>query len=343
MRKRTPEFDNILRAFRGEAPTRPTLFELYMNMPLYEAANGCRFQGGGMLEELAFTADAFAALGYDYVTAKACAMVFPTRSQEHRQSISLNDGGMVTDWESFERYAWPDPDRYDYSHLRSIEGHLSDGMKVMVMGPGGVLENVTAIVGYETLCYMLYEEPELVQALFGEVGKRLYRYYERALDFGAVGFLSSNDDWGFNTQTFLSPGAMREYVFPWHRRFVTLAHEAGRPILLHSCGNLGQVMEDVIGMGFDAKHSFEDGIQPVEEAYEQWQGRICIAGGIDVDFICRETEAAVAARVRAMIERTSDRGGYLVGTGNSVPEYMPQSKYLAMVKEAIGYDPIQST
>jgi uroporphyrinogen decarboxylase len=40
-----------------------------------------------------------------------------------------------------------------------------------------------------------------------------------------------------------------------------------------------------------------------------------------------------------MMDRTEKRGGYLIGTGNSVPAYMPQNKYLAMVKEAIGYDP----
>ena len=76
-------------------------------------------------------------------------------------------------------------------------------------------------------------------------------------------------------------------------------------------------------MGFGSKHSFEDSIQPVEEAYEQWNGRICIAGGLDVDFLCRESEETIANRVRAMLERSSARGGYLIGTDNSVPEYMP--------------------
>lgn len=340
MKKRVPEFDNVLCALRRECPPRPTLFELYMNMPLYEAVNGREYAGGDQLSELKFTADAFAGLGYDYTMAKACSMVFPTRSQAHLRTISLNDGGLVTGWESFEAYPWPDPDGFDYSHLKNVERLLPGNMKLMVMGPGGVLENVTAIVGYENLCYMLYEEPELVQALFDGVGKRLFRYYERALDFPAVGLLSSNDDWGFNTQTFLSPDLLRRYVFPWHRRFVELAHAAGRPILLHSCGRLHPVMDDVVSMGFDAKHSFEDGIQPVEEAYEQWHGRICILGGMDVDFLCRESEETIAARVRAMLERTASRGGYLMGTGNSVPEYMPQNHYLAMIKESIGYDPL---
>jgi len=340
MKKRIPEFDNVLSVLERECPARPTLFELFMNMPLYEAVNGRKHVGSDMLGELAFTAEAFARLGYDYVTAKAGSMVFKTREQSHLDTISLNEGGLVSDWESFNLYPWPDPDSYDISHLAGIKKYLPGNMKLMVMGPGGVLENVTAIVGYENLCYMLYEDPDMVKALFDQVGRRLLRYYERALEYDAVGFLCSNDDWGFNTQTFLSPAQMREYVFPWHKRFVDLAHAAGRPILLHSCGNLKDVMEDVITMGYDAKHSFEDGIQPVEEAYEQYHGCIAIAGGMDVDFICRESEDAIYSRVRAMMKRTGARGGYFVGTGNSVPAYMPQNKYLAIVKEAIGYDPL---
>ena len=340
MKKRVPEFDNVLSVLKRECPARPALFELFMNMPLYEAVNGRKYAGHDLLGELAFTAEAFAKLGYDYVTAHASRMEFPTRERARLDTVSLNEGGLVSDWESFESYPWPDPNSYDSSHLKEIRKHLPGNMKLMVLGPCGVLENVTTIVGYENLCYMLYEDPALAKALFDQVGQRLLTYYERALAYDSVGFLCSNDDWGFNTQTFLSPAQMREYDFPWHKRIVDLAHAAGRPILLHSCGNLKNVMEDVIAMGYDAKHSFEDGIQPVEEAYEQYHGRIAIAGGMDVDFICRQSEEVIRDRVRAMIERTAARGGYFVGTGNSVPSFMPQRKYLAMVKEAIGYDPL---
>ncbi len=47
-------------------------------------------------------------------------------------------------------------------------------------------------------------------------------------------------------------------------------------------------MEDIIcDMKFDGKHSYEDNIIPVEEAYRRWGGRIAILGGIDVDFLIR--------------------------------------------------------
>jgi len=72
----------------------------------------------------------------------------------------------------------------------------------------------------------------------------------------------------------------------------------------------------------------------VEQAYERWGRRIAILGGIDVDFVCRSSPEAVRARSAAMLQRASVRGSYALGTGNSVPEYVPQDNYLAMISAA---------
>jgi uroporphyrinogen decarboxylase len=36
-----------------------------------------------------------------------------------------------------------------------------------------------------------------------------------------------------------------------------------------------------------------------------------------------------------MLERTAGRGGYALGTGNSVPDYVPDENYLAMIRAAL--------
>lgn len=41
-------------------------------------------------------------------------------------------------------------------------------------------------------------------------------------------------------------------------------------------------------------------------------------------------------RSKAMLERTEGRGGYALGSGNSIPEYVPQENYLAMISAAVG-------
>ncbi|MBR4889462.1 MAG: hypothetical protein IKU17_09985 [Clostridia bacterium] len=337
---RTPAFqDNMLRILNKEKAQRATLFEIFLNDPLYERLAGHPQQQEGAVGKLRLVVDAMAAAGYDYATCYGSDYAFPQEHRTKADTVSLNGQAVITDWESFEKYQWPDPDAFDYSRLEKIRPYLPEGMKLMVMGPGGVLENVMSMVGYDNLCILLYEEPELVQAMFDKVGSGLLRYYENAVDADAVGFICSNDDWGFNTQTFLSPADMRKYVFPWHKKIVELVHRHGKPCILHSCGYFNDIIEDVIeDMKYDGRHSYEDVITPVEEAYERFGDRIVVMGGIDMNFMVTRTPEEVYARARAMLERTAERGNYLLGTGNSVPEYVPVENYLAMTRAALDAD-----
>jgi uroporphyrinogen decarboxylase len=242
---------------------------------------------------------------------------------------------VIWDWPSFKAYPWPDPESADYAIFDALAPALPDGMKLIAYGPCGVLENVTEILGFEKLCLLLADEPSLVEGVFEAVGQRLMRYYEIVAQHPAVGACIDNDDWGFKTQTMLSPRQMRQYVFPWHKRIVEVVHRAGKPVILHSCGHFERIIDDLADIGIDARHSYEDTILPVEQAYDRYAGRFAILGGMDVDFVCRSSPEAVYARARAMLERTAARGGYALGTGNSVPDYVPDESYFAMIRAAL--------
>ncbi|MDR0655672.1 MAG: hypothetical protein LBG22_05095, partial [Treponema sp.] len=294
--------------------------------------------GDPALENLKLVVEAYAAAGYDYATSHGSDFGFESDRRQTKDTISLNEGFVISDEASYESYKWPESESCDYSRLEKIRPFLPDGMKLMVMGPGGVLENVITLTGYDNLCLLIYDNPDLVQAIFDEVGKRLLQYYENSLAVDTVGLLMSNDDWGFKTQTFLCPADMKKYVFPWHKKYAELAHKHGIPAVLHSCGYFSDVMEDTISyIGFDGKHSYEDAILPVEDSYERWQGRIAILGGIDVNWIIGHSEEEITVRCKAMLKRVENRGGYALGTGNSVPEYIPQEHFIALLKAALEY------
>ena len=40
-------------------------------------------------------------------------------------------------------------------------------------------------------------------------------------------------------------------------------------------------------------------------------------------------------RSKAMLERTAGRGGYALGSGNSIPPYVPFEKFQAMTRAAL--------
>jgi len=336
--KAEPDFGNLLKVLRREKPDRPTLFEFFMNDPLYRVVTDGQTIArslSGFHNDMRLRMAAFRAIGYDYVTVGVPGFDFPRGQREQQQTISQNAGVMITDRKSFDAYAWPDPDRADYAMLDTLGRELPRGMKLVVCGPCGVLENATFILGYENLCYLIADDERLAGDVFEAVGSRLLAFYRRVLQNDGVGTIIGNDDWGFKSQPMLSPENMRRFVFPWHKQIVAAAHQAGKPAILHSCGNLASVLDDITNdIRYDGKHSYEDTILPVEQAYEQYGKRIAILGGIDVDFICRSSPDEVYKRSRAMVERSALCGGYGLGTGNSVPEYIPRENYFAMASAA---------
>jgi uroporphyrinogen decarboxylase len=158
------------------------------------------------------------------------------------------------------------------------------------------------------------------------------------LQYDRVKVVWGSDDMGFKTGTLISPKDLREFVLPGHKLMAEMSHAAGRPYLLHACGNLTTIMPDLIeDVQIDARHSFEDTIETVVQAKERYGDRIALLGGIDVDFLCRADQTAIRRRVRETLDRCLPGGGYCLGSGNSVANYIPLDNYLAMVDEGRRY------
>ena len=247
--------------------------------------------------------------------------------------------GPITSWEEFEKYPWPDPLACRSTHLEWYEKNLPDDM--CVIGSGGFAhfaEYLSWLMGYETLCYALYENRDLVEA----ISKKLEEIYEgvvrRLLAFDRVKIIWGSDDMGFRGGPLISPDDLREFVLPGHKLMAGLSHQTGRPYLLHSCGDLDLIMEDLIEkVGIDARHSFEDTIEDVVTANKRYGDRIAILGGIDIDFLCRSNEQEIRSRVKQTLDQCMPGGGYCLGSGNSIANYVPVDNYLVMLDEGRSY------
>lgn len=258
----------------------------------------------------------------------------PTR-EEGERSWTDQHTGSITSWEDFEQYPWPDVHGADLWPLKYINDHLPEGMGLLSCHGGGVFEHLSQIMSIEGLCTAVYEQPGLVQAVADRVGETLLAYHRRLLDLNRLIAIFQGDDMGFRTGTLITPDQMRQYSLPWHKKFAEQAHGQGRPYLLHSCGNLATIMEDLIAdVGIDAKHSFEDAIIPVEDFHAAHGNRIGVLGGVDVNILSAGSPESVRKRTRFLIETCGSRGRYAIGSGNSIPSYIPVANYLAMVDEA---------
>jgi uroporphyrinogen decarboxylase len=241
----------------------------------------------------------------------------------------------------FERYPWDEiPGLYWQAyerHFQALEKALPPGMKVLGGVGYGVFEGSEDLVGFEHLPYMLADDPELFAALYEKIGELWATVWAGFLERHADSFAvcRMGDDLGFRSNTLVSPKLIRKHVFPKYRRIIGQIKAAGKPFLWHSCGNIFSVMEDAIALGINAKHSNEDAIARYEEWITRYSDRIGLLGGIDVDILCQHSPQEIREIVYEKGRKYREMArGYALGSGNSIPEYVPVEGYLAMIEAA---------
>ncbi|MFQ5613881.1 MAG: uroporphyrinogen decarboxylase family protein [Anaerolineae bacterium] len=243
--------------------------------------------------------------------------------------------GIINSWEDFETYPWPEIQNVDFFPFEYISDRLPEEMGLIASNGGGVFERLSDLMSLEGLCLALYENPDLVKAVSDKLGELMTKFYEHLLDLDRLVAIFPGDDMGFKTTTLVSPAHLREYILPWHKGFAALTHQRGLPYFLHSCGNLEIIMEDLIAeVGIDGKHSFEDVIIPVDEFQTRYGDRIACLGGMDIHFLSTASPEQVRRQTRWLMDTCGAHGRYAIGSGNSIPSYIPVDNYLAMVDEA---------
>ena len=283
-------------------------------------------------------------LGYDYVPFEIPLNLPRTNKLRTKDTAILSRGirewqdenrGEIETIEDFETYPWPDLEEVaDLTYFELLERFLPDDMGIVGGVSGGVFEHVSWLMGLVPLCKALYTNKNLIERMFNKIGSIIVRVDEEISKMSKLIALRMGDDLGYKKGTFLPPDILRKYVFPWQKKCVEIAHKKGLPFILHSCGNLKSVMDDLINyVGIDAKHSFQDEIEPVWEAKNKYGDRIAILGGVDVDKLSRMSEKTLRSYVREILNKCAFGGGYALGSGNSIANYIPVENYLAMLDE----------
>ena len=348
-----PDFATLERVLKGEQePARVHLAELTIDQEILQAITE-RYLDQPWIplteesREPYFEqfVNLYCRLGYDYVPTWPIWSHHPTpmqrRAQDtaelpHEERVWVEEGrGLISSWEEFERFPW-DKIKADGSPCELVARNLPDGMKMAVIAI--FFEHVMErLLGYEGLFYMLYDDPDLVSQVFERWGQKVYDYYESVVGMEQVGAIFHADDLGFKTSTLLSSDALRQYVFPWFKKYAALAHEHGKMFWYHCCGNVynSGVIEDLIeDVQIDVLHSFQDVILPVADFKARYGDRVAALGGVDVDNLARMDGASLREYVRGILARCMPGGRFALGSANSVANFVPVQNYCIMLDES---------
>jgi uroporphyrinogen decarboxylase len=246
------------------------------------------------------------------------------------RSWATEGRGLIATRADLEAFEWPDPDGLDYAAFERIGALLPPTMKVIAV-VGKVFTNASWLMGLEGMSFALADDPELVATVFERVGRFQHRAVERLLRFDCVGAIWHADDIAFKTQLLVGPRILRDHVFPWYTEMNRMANAKGVPVVYHSDGALQEVVEDIIGCGFDGLNPIEPPAMDINAIKREYGRRVAIIGNIDLGYtLTRGTPDEVRAEVRQRIRDLAPGGGYAVSSSNSVPEYVPLANFNAM-------------
>jgi uroporphyrinogen decarboxylase len=335
----TPDYRNILDVLHNRKPSRLPLYEHAIDPPFISKVTGLDLSIGGskpvdLEAHYRKICGFWREMTYDsFAYEAAICEILPGHG-----AINGGMAGPIQTRADFERYPFEEfPSMFwrTYTpHLDAIRAILPPGMKVWGGCGYGIFETSEDLVGFENLAVMQYLDPELFSDLYRKIGdlyatlwSEMVRRYPDLFVFFRMG-----DDIGFKTSTFFEPAVIRQHLIPQYRRVIDIVQGAGKKFLLHSCGNIFSVMDDLISCGIDAKHSNEDQIAPFEEWVGRYSDRIGLMGGIDVNDLCMKSYDDLYQMVidKGTRYRRSARG-FALGSGNSIAGYVPEEGFRAMV------------
>jgi len=244
--------------------------------------------------------------------------------------------GVISNWEDFERYVWPKPEDVDYSRFEEASKLLPPEMGVIGQY-GDIFTLVWELMGFENFAFPLYENPELVAALFEKVGSIIFNLFETMATFDCMKALWFTDDIAYAGGLMIAPEFYRQYLFPWMRKIGELCKRRGIPYLYHSDGVLYDVLQDLIDLGVNGLHPIEPKSMSIVEVKKRGRGRLAVLGYIEVDTLARGTPADVEKLVKEALQLAAPGGGYAIGSSNSLPEYCRWENYLTMLRTADRY------
>jgi len=337
-----PDIDEFIKTLRRGKGRHVPVAELVIHASMKE-----RFLGrpvATLADEVAFWSKA----GYDYVKLQPLVDFNPANIGDGRHLTFSTDGNTVRKWasegkgliasvEEYERYRFPEKGDFDYTPFEQIRGLLPEGLGVI--GQYGDIFTMTwELMGFEAFSMALYENPGLVERLNNRLGELVLSMYEYFAESDAVDVLWYSDDIAYASGLLVSPAALQKYLFPWLKRIGDLARKSGKPFMYHTDGVLWDVFDEIIACGVDAIHPIEPKAMDIAEVKRRVGDRLCLMGHVDVDLLSRGSVDEVRAQVRHNIEVAGYNGGYCVGSGNSIPEYVTFENYMAMIDTAREFD-----
>jgi uroporphyrinogen decarboxylase len=231
-------------------------------------------------------------------------------------------------------YQFPDPN--SIMELDEIPAFIDKNEDRFIVGAIGfsLYERAWILRGIEPILTDFVENPSFVEELFDRIiefnlviTKRLCRFPIDAFHYG--------DDWGQQHGLIMGPALWRTIFKKRLRKLYDAVHDAGLPVSIHSCGDISEIIPDLIEIGVNMVTPLQAEALDFNYLKREYGKDLTFWGGVSTQkTLPYGTPDDVRTETRERIRVLGKGGGYILAPSHELQGDIPLENMLAFIDEA---------
>ncbi|TXT67464.1 MAG: Uroporphyrinogen decarboxylase [Promethearchaeota archaeon] len=256
-------------------------------------------------------------------------------------------GSVINSFEDYESWEQPDPNwearLINFEAGREVQEEMNNRV-FSIPAISALMEVTWESFGLENFS-KLFARSAQIKKVFDDRGKFTLELVKILAEHDAKIILLW-DDYGYKNGLFMSPRNYRKYVFPWIKRICDAAHRMDCKIMLHSDGDLTEILDDIVNSGVDVLNPIEPTTANPDYTIcnlkEKYGDKLTLSGNISPMLLASGPIQEIISYSKRLIKEIAPGGGFLFGSGHSINPAIPPQHYEAMqqIKEQYGSYPI---